>query len=50
MRVPIRGAGTDHSVVAVRAGNAAGAKGVDYPAGFRDQPLMGGICEESKAV
>jgi hypothetical protein len=38
MRVPMRGTGTDHSVVAMKDGNASLAKGVDYPARFRDQP------------
>ena len=38
MRVPMRGTGADHPVVAMKDGNASGAKGVDYPAGFRGQP------------
>jgi hypothetical protein len=41
MRVPMRGTGTDHSVVAMKDGNVSGAKGVDYPAGFRGQPFYG---------
>ncbi len=40
----------DYLVVAVKVGNATGAKGIDYPAIFRGQPFMGGICEESEAV
>ena len=34
MRVPMRSTGTDHPVVAMKDGNASGAKGVDYSAGF----------------
>jgi hypothetical protein len=41
MRVPMRNTGADHLVVAVKDGNASGAKGVDYPAGFRGQPFYG---------
>ena len=41
MRVPMRNTGADHSVVVMKAGNAAGAKGVDYSAGFRGQPVDG---------
>jgi hypothetical protein len=41
MRVPMRGTGADHSVVAMKDGNASGAKGVDYSAGFRGQPVNG---------
>lgn len=40
----------DYLVVAMKVGNATGAKGVGYPAIFRGQPFMGGICEESKAI
>ncbi len=50
MRVPMQGTGADYLVVAMKVGNATGAKGIDYPAIFRDQPFMGGICEESKVV
>ena len=38
MRVPMRSTGADHPVVAMKDGNASGAKGVDYSAGFRGQP------------
>ncbi len=38
MRVLMQGTGADHSVVVKKVGNATGAKGVNYPAGFRDQP------------
>jgi hypothetical protein len=41
MRVPRRNTGTDHSVVAMKDGNASGAKGVDYSARFRGQPVDG---------
>ena len=41
MRVPKRNTGTDHSVVAMKGSNVLGAKGVDYPAGFRGQPFYG---------
>lgn len=41
MRVPKRITGADHSVVVMKDGNASRAKGVDYPAGFIDQPLYG---------
>ena len=39
MRVPMRGTGADHFVVAMKDGNASRAKGVDYSAGFRGQPV-----------
>jgi len=41
MRVPRRNTGADHPVVAMKGGNALGAKGVGYPVGFRGQPLYG---------
>ena len=41
MRVPRRNTGADHPVVAMKDGNASGAKGVDYSAGFRGQPVNG---------
>ena len=41
MRVPMRSTGADHPVVAMKNGNAFGAKGVDYSAGFRGQPEDG---------
>ena len=31
----------DHPVVAMKDGNASGAKGVDYPTGFKGQPFYG---------
>ena len=49
-RVPMRGEGTDGLVVAMKPGNAGGAKGsgdlVDGPG----QPVMGGTRARSKAV
>ena len=52
MRVPMRGTGADHPVVAMKDGNASGAKGVDYPAlpDLKVNHFMGGACEEGKAV
>jgi hypothetical protein len=41
MRVPMRSTGADRPVVAMKDGNASGAKGVDYPAGFKGQPFYG---------
>ena len=41
MRVPMRNTGADHLVVAMKDGNASGAKGVSYSAGFRGQPGNG---------
>jgi hypothetical protein len=41
MRVPMWSTGTDYPVVVSKDGNASGAKGVDYPAGFEEQPLNG---------
>jgi len=41
MRVPMRDTGADHPVVAMKGGNASGAKGVDYSARFRGQPAYG---------
>ena len=41
MRVPMRDTGADHPVVAMKDGNASGAKGVDYPTGFKGQPVYG---------
>ena len=41
MRVPMRSTGADRLVVAMKDGNAFGAKGVDYPAGFKGQPFYG---------
>src|SRR6266536_2669643 len=37
-RVPMRDAGADRSVVAMKPGNAGGAKGADYPGLFGGQP------------
>jgi len=39
VRVPMRSTGTDQLVVAMKDGNASGAKGLDYSAGFRGQPV-----------
>ena len=41
MRVSMRDTGADHPVVAMKDSNASGAKGVDYPAGFKGQPFYG---------
>ena len=41
MRVPMRSTGVDRPVVAMKDGNASGAKGVDYAAGFKGQPFYG---------
>jgi hypothetical protein len=41
MRVPMRNTGADHLVVAMKGGNASGAKGVSYSTGFRGQPADG---------
>jgi hypothetical protein len=41
VRVPMRSTGTDHPVVAMKDGNASGAKGVGYSAGLRGQPDHG---------
>ena len=38
----MRVAGTDGLVVAMKPGNAGGAKGPDTPAAGRGQPVMGG--------
>jgi hypothetical protein len=38
----MRGEGTDGLVVAVKPGNAGGAKGRDSPADDAGQPAMGG--------
>jgi hypothetical protein len=39
----MRGEGADGLVVAMKLGNAGGAKGPDDPAEGADQPAMGGI-------
>jgi hypothetical protein len=41
VRVPMRSTGTDQLVVAMKDGNASGAKELDYSAGFRSQPVNG---------
>lgn len=41
-RVPMRGTGADHFVVAVMPGNAGGAKGMGRPGLFSGQPLLVG--------
>ena len=48
-RVPKRGEGTDGSVVAMKPGNAGGAKGPDTSAPGRGQPAMGGAAARGKA-
>lgn len=41
-RVPMRGTGADRLVVAMRPGNAGGAKGTDHPGLFDGQPQLCG--------
>lgn len=41
-RVPMRGTGADRLVVAMRPGNAGGAKGTGYPGWFDGQPQFCG--------
>ena len=41
-RVPTRGTGTDRLVVAMKPGNAGGAKGAGCPGSFGGQPPRGG--------
>ena len=41
-RVPVRGTGADRLVVAVRPGNAGGAKGTGCPGSFGGQPASPG--------
>jgi hypothetical protein len=41
-RVPRRSAGADQLVVAMKPGNAGGAKGLNHPATEMSQPGMGG--------
>src|SRR5262245_10423929 len=41
-RVPMRGTGADRLVVAVRPGNAGGAKGTGHPGVVGGQPPCGG--------
>ena len=50
MRVPMRDTGADHSVVAMKDGNASGAKGWIIQPDSKVNQLMGGTCEEGKAV
>jgi hypothetical protein len=40
----MRGEGADGPVVAMKPGNAGGAKGLDFPADDTGQPAMGGAC------
>ena len=40
--VPMRGRRADHPVVAMRPGNAGGAKGTGCPGSFGDQPVDSG--------
>ena len=42
-RVPMRSTGADHLVVVMKPGNAGGAKGVDHPGVFGEQPLCSGM-------
>jgi hypothetical protein len=42
VRVPMRGAGADQLVVAVKPGNAGGAKGLNHPVSKVSQPDRGG--------
>ena len=45
----MRGAGADGLVVAMKPGNAGGAKGPDTSAAGRGQPAMGGAAVRGKA-
>ena len=47
---PMRGTGADQPVVALKPGNAGGAKGLNGSAEGMDQPAMGGIHAESEVV
>lgn len=38
----MRGEGADELVVALKPGNAGGARGLDFPAEDTGQPVMGG--------
>ena len=49
-KVPMRGTGTDQPVVALKPGNAGGAKGLNGSAKGMDQPAMGGIHAGSEVV
>jgi hypothetical protein len=49
MRVPMRGEGADGLVVAMKPGNAGGAKGPNFLADDVGQPAMGGAGVGSKA-
>jgi len=40
----MRGEGADEPVVAMKPGNAGGAKGLDFSAEDAGQPAMGGAC------
>lgn len=42
-RVPLLGTGADRPVVAMKLGNASGAKGTDRPGLFISQPFCGGM-------
>ena len=49
VRVPMRGTGADQLVRAMKAGNAAGAKGLDQAVELRiNCHVTGGVCEENK--
>jgi hypothetical protein len=39
----MRSTGADHLVVVMKPGNAGGAKGVDHPGVFGEQPLCSGM-------
>ena len=44
-RVPMQGTGTDRPVVAMKPGNAGGAKGAGHLGLLRGQPLSGGMSQ-----
>src|SRR3954447_2260033 len=48
--VPRRGAGSDQPIVALKPGNAGGAKGLNGPAEGREQPARGGLPAGSGVV
>ncbi|MBU0477385.1 hypothetical protein KKC91_02320 [bacterium] len=43
IRVLMRGTGADYSVVVMKAGNTAGAKGISYLVEFNKQPKKNGM-------
>ena len=50
MRVPMRSTGADHSAVAMKDGNASGAKGLDHLSLLFGQPVTGGARRQGKVA